>query len=494
MTTKNKKKRKRKKILAFLLLIAGAGLFLYFRFFRDRGEVTPTVTVINAQRGNLQEELSVEGTVAGEEIVVVYAPASGEISEVFVRSGDEVKKGDPLVSYDLEKLETSLYQAKLQNERSQISYENTLDRNSEGKGKVKEANANITILKRQIKESEEYLEDLQNQLLDYQKKMNNDAVLLNYNLKKKQAEFQEKLMDLTPETVEYEAAQKELASVQAQLEQLALNQSLQSKSEYQAELEKMISQAQETLAGYQSDLAKMESQKATGEASVLDKYGSRQLEIDMELTELAYQKMLEEAEMAKQGVNASVQGVVTNLTVAPHGQVSAGMQFMTIERTDAMKVSAMATSYVLERLKVGQMAEVTIGSNKYAAEVSHVDRFASSQAIKGSMAVGFEVRLLEVDDKIYLGSNAKMTIFANKAEDALLLPTQAVRANKFGDFVFVVQDGKVLKKSVTCGIITNGKAQILSGITETDVVILDYEGNVDEGMAVLTKAADMTDY
>ena len=94
------------------------------------------------------------------------------------------------------------------------------------------------------------------------------------------------------------------------------------------------------------------------------------------------------------------------------------------------------------------------------------------------------MELLEKDDVIYLGMEAKMKIYTNKAENALQLPTEAVNANKDGDFVYVVQNGTILKKPVTVGIVSNGVAEIQEGITENDEVVVKYSGILEEGMAV----------
>lgn len=487
---KNKKRKKWKRIVLVLVIVVLIIGFIVLRNSKKSQNAVPIVEVTKAMRGDLQEELIIEGSVGGEDTVTLYAPANGEVKDVFVRTGDEVLEGTLIATYDLDKMEGELYRAQLQNERTQISYENTLDGNSEGNSKVREANTNLAVLKQQIKDHENYLSNLQKELSDYIQKQSNDQVLLNYNLKKRQAQLQEQLAKLTPGTEEYEAVAAELESVINQLEQLTLNQSLSTKTDYQADLEKKITKEQETLAELREYQGKMESQKVTGEARVLDDYGRRQLEIDMELTNLSYQKMLEEAELAKKGVVSTVKGVIVNLAIQEKGPVSSGLQIVTIERTDRLKISATATSYALERLKVGQKVDAVIGKKTYSGEVTHIDKFSQQGVVKGTMSVGFEVTLDATDDPIYLGSNAKMTIYANKAENALILPTQAVRADKNGDFVYVVQNGAIVRKEITCGIITNGKAEILSGITEADEVVADYQGDVREGTAVITEQAE----
>ena len=326
MKTKNKKKKKGKKIWVFLIL--AAVIIVGAVILRGRGkgaQTVPAVQTVKARRGDLQEEISSAGTVAGEEVVSIFAPASGTLKDITARVGDEVKAGEAFITYDLEKLEESLYQANLQNEKTQIVYNNTLESNSKGNGKVKEADVNLSVLEKQIADHEDYLKNLQKELSDYLTKESNNAVLENYNLKKKQAELKEKLETLTPGSEEYAEAAKSMESVLSQMEQLTLKQSLTTKSDYQAELEKKIAQEQEAVAGFREYKAKMEAQKSAGEASVLDDYGKRQLEIDKELTDISYRQLLDEAECAKKGISSEFQGVVTNLGVTPQGPVSAGM-------------------------------------------------------------------------------------------------------------------------------------------------------------------------
>ena len=484
MKAKNKKRKKGKKwIIILILAVLVIGGIIFFNKTKNAVEVTPTVQTTKATRGELQEIVTNTGNVSGAETMTIYAPASGTVKEVFVRTGDELPAGTQIASYDLDKLEKDLYLAQLQNEKAQMSYDNTVSSSSKGNGKVKEADTNLAVLKKQIEDHQNYLKNLQQSLVDYQTKVSNDAVLANYNLTKKQSQVKEKMASLTPGTKEYEDAVKELESIANQIEQLTLQQRLSTKSDYELDVEKKITEEQKTIADLQEYQMKMQTQKSTGEASVLSDYNKQQLEIDKELTDINYQTLLEEAELAKQGVNLEVQGVVTSILVQPGSTVAAGMQVATLERTDKLMIKANANKYAMERIRVGQKVEAEIGGKTFEGKVSHIDRIATVSNLNAA-SVGFEVELLEKDDVIYLGMEAKMKIYTNKAENALQLPTEAVNANKDGDFVYVVQNGTILKKPVTVGIVSNGVAEIQEGITENDEVVVKYSGILEEGMAV----------
>ena len=143
----------------------------------------------------------------------------------------------------------------------------------------------------------------------------------------------------------------------------------------------------------------------------------------------------------------------------------------------------------MERLRVGQKVDVTIGDKTFPGEVTHIDRIATVTNLNAA-SVGFEVELLEKDDSVYIGMEVKMTIYTNFAENALQLPTEAVNANKDGDFVYVVENGVIAKKAVKVGIVSHGTAQILEGITESDEVVTKYSGYLEEGTAVIATPAE----
>ena len=76
------------------------------------------VTTTNAFRGDLQESISTSGTVRSEEVKVIFAPVSGILDTVSVAAGDAVQAGELLVSYNMERLESSMRQSELQYEKS----------------------------------------------------------------------------------------------------------------------------------------------------------------------------------------------------------------------------------------------------------------------------------------------------------------------------------------------------------------------------------------
>lgn len=463
------KKKKHKKAP---VIIGVAAVILIGLWLAGRAAGSPTAALVSttsAVRGNLQESISTSGTVESEETKTVFAPVSGTIGQVNVETGDAVKAGELLISYDMDRLEKALLQSQLQLERSSAVYDGTMSQNSQSQSKLSEANVNLGILNRQIEDNKAYLKKLQGELNDYLK--DNSSYLAAESV-----ELQETLKNLTPGSAEYN-------SVSSALSWNGFLQQNLNNTEYVTDTNKEIAEVQERLAGYEEYKARMESQKSSSEATVLDSYGRTQYDTDLELAKLSYQEAEEDYNIAKQGICAEFDAIVTSCSALPGAGISAGMQLLTLQSSKDLKVSFTASKYDIGKLALGQKADVTVSGRVYHGEISKINRFAEKN-VSNTPMVGVEIHLLDADDKIILGMDARLTIYTGQAENALLIPVEVINADKEGDFLYVVENGVVVKRPIVCGISTDVYTEVLEGLTEEDVIIADSYTNLVEGMAV----------
>ena len=465
-----KKKRKKAPIIIAIIII----LFLLIRIASCSlaGSQIAMVTTTQVLRGDLQESVTTSGTVLSEEVKVIFAPVSGTLGEVKVEPGDSVKAGDVLVSYDMDQMERALRNAALQLERSTAGYDKTMTNQASNQAKLNEANINLGVLNQQIADNEAYLKNLQNSLNQSQRETSNALTAEAF-------EIQQQINSLDPEE-RYSDTYTELSN------RLARNSYLQQmagSSDYVVRMQQEISDVQERLAEYQEYKARMESQKSASEASVLDSYDKTQLNVDKEMANLSYQETEREYYIAKAGVTAEFDGIVTSCMALPGAGVAQGTQLLTLESSRNLKVAFDASQYDLEKIKLGQQADVVISGQTYHGEVSRINRMAERNASNTPM-VGMEIHLLDADDNIILGLDARLTIYTNKAQNALLIPVEAINADRDGDFLYVVEEGIVVRKPILCGISTDTYTEVLEGITENDVIILSSLTEIEEGMPV----------
>ena len=294
------------------------------------------------------------------------------------------------------------------------------------------------------------------------------------------AELRNQIAELQNKIAEKE---KEASNINNELSNNEYVSATANNSDYVADLQRKITDAQELLQHYESYKAEMEGQKSSTENTVFDSYDRASYNADKELAGITYQESEEDFEQAKSGICAAYAGIITECTAVSGSGVSNGAHLMTLESSENVKVTFSASKYDLEKLEIGQKVDVTISGTVYEGEISKINRMAEINTSNTPM-VGVEVHLLAPDDRIILGMDAKLTVYTKKAENTLMIPVEAINADKEGDFLYVVENGIVVKKPIVCGISTDTYAEVLEGITEEDVIIVTSYSNLEEGMPV----------
>lgn len=121
---------------------------------------------------------------------------------------------------------------------------------------------------------------------------------------------------------------------------------------------------------------------------------------------------------------------------------------------------------------VGQRAQIRIGDETYQGKVTRIDRLASkenSDKAKIPVRIGFEGNT----DHVCLGIEADVTILQKTAKDVSVIARSAVYEDETGSYVYVLKDGIVCRQDVETGLSDNEYVQILSGLGQSDSVILD---------------------
>ncbi|MDR2043452.1 MAG: efflux RND transporter periplasmic adaptor subunit [Clostridium sp.] len=488
---RRKKKNMRRRtwiILAVLLLV----VLLAVRLFAcgGGGAETAVVEVTAPIFGDVEETVATSGTVVSKEQKVYFAPVSGILGEINAAAGDSVKSGDVLITYNMEWMEKSLREAGLQQEASSSSYQSTLKNSSDSQAKLREADANLAVLKQQIADNKNYLQQLQDQL-STKKRENTEALMAQGNsLAQSQNSKQREITALQSKGSLSGEEQETLTRLQQELSGIAgaiLNNNYQqqlassSSTQYEREMNQEITRVTELLAEYETYKARMESQKSSSETMVLDAYQQEQYAANQELARLAYQETADNYEKAQKGVVAEFDGVVMNLSAVEGATVTGGVQLLTLADSRNLRVKFAASRYDLEKLEIGQKADIVISGNAYEGEVSKINRMAAVNT-SGTPMVDVEITILNPDDRIILGLDAKIEVHTHEAKGVLLVPVEAVNADKDGDFLYVVEGGAVARKSVVCGISSDTYVEIREGIAEAAQVILTSYGTLAEGM------------
>ena len=106
---------KKTKILIILLIIGVGGYFVYDKFFSIKDEKVEFITK-KAKKGSFSKKVDATGEIFATELIDVGAQVSGQIKKLYVKLGDQVKKGDMIASID-----SSTQQNSIDNKEAQLA-------------------------------------------------------------------------------------------------------------------------------------------------------------------------------------------------------------------------------------------------------------------------------------------------------------------------------------------------------------------------------------
>ena len=458
---------RKKKIIKRSILGSVAGIFVLFIIVSNiaSANAKPTVFTYPVGRGDVEQTINTSGSVVSGETKTYFAPVSIKIGQINVNAGETVNKGKPVLTYDETDLSNEKRAAELQLQVNEGGYNSSVQKNNESLGDLGEANVNLNVLEQQITDIDNHVKDLERQVEEKKAALAHEGALLQISL----IDWADE-----PDSDEYENLQK----------LVQMNAYEQTNNEQIRAWEEEIKTYTEMLNNCKEYKAEMKAQNNSAESSKMNEGAKQELEAKNELENIASQETLDAILATESGIVAEFDGVVTEMNVVEGKTPVVGDQLFKLESTEDVKVSISVSKYDLEKLKVGQKATVTIGGMVYDGEVSKIDKMATKNS-SGASVVGTDIKILNPDENIFLGVEAKISISTSKSEGVLLVPFSAVHADVDGNFVYAVENGIVVKKPVQTGISSEMDIEIKEGLNENDQILTEVSAGITEGMEVM---------
>ncbi len=514
--SKRPRKKIRKRFIVAAVIVVLIAVNVISRLMKP--EELPVMSGTYAQKGDVEQTLDTSGYVSSEVTQTIFSPVTAYISESNVEEGQLVSAGDNLITFDTETLEKAAQQAKLTKDSSAYGYQDTLTKANKNDQDLANANTSIGILEQQIEDEKSHIaniqEDIRNKQAEAQKQVADQAAPIearNIEIGNRITQVESEISSLrsaitaASETSGEEqnasaAENADVASMRVKLVFLEneLNGLYQEKTQNDQKLsalaasagvdtssqESALADAQEQLAEYQSDLAKYEGQKSSAEAGQLSGSARAQIATNQKLDSLTASTASETLEKARAGIQADMNGVVTDIQIVDGAPVSEGGALFKISSMDDVKVDISVTKYNLENIAVGQKADITVAGKDYEGTVTKINRIATKND-SGTPVVGAQLHIDNPDENLFLGVEARVSVHMAKSENVVLVPVEAVNNGTDGSFCWIVNsEGMVEKRPVTTGVSSTEYTEITSGIEEGEFVISNSAAETMEGMKV----------
>jgi HlyD family secretion protein len=230
----------------------------------------------------------------------------------------------------------------------------------------------------------------------------------------------------------------------------------------------------------------------------------------------SYQESLSQAKAAlnqaeellsKTRIKSPMDGIVIQIDVEEGETVIAGTT--NIPGSTMMVIADPSETLTEVRVDEADIAQVEVGQSAdiYAAAYPDTALSGTVQTIAavarqtpGQQSLSFLVKiLLDPQDelKILPGMSVRADIYTQSAEETLAVPIQAILYDDeveeedseagTGTYVFLVEDGKTVRRDVKTGISSDSDQEVLEGLEEGDVIVsgpFRVLRNLEEGEAV----------
>ena len=176
---------------------------------------------------------------------------------------------------------------------------------------------------------------------------------------------------------------------------------------------------------------------------------------------------------AQSVVRAPIAGVVYQLSARPGAYVNPGDLIANVGRLDLLRVRVYVDEPELGRVAEGDSVGITWDALPGKRWQGTVERKPASIQALGSRQVGEVVCTIQNPGReLTPGANVNAEIRTAVAENALVIPKEALRHDAGGDYVFALAGDRIERRDVKPGVSSVTQVQIAGGLAAGDAVAL----------------------
>lgn len=192
-----------------------------------------------------------------------------------------------------------------------------------------------------------------------------------------------------------------------------------------------------------------------------------------------------QARLSKTVIRAPYDGFVGLRQINVGDYATTGQELVNVVRLDPLRVEFSVPETLLAQIRPGQDIDVAVGA--YAGEVfkGRITAIAPQIDVAGHN-VTIRASLPNKDLRLRPGLFAQVTVTLDVKPDAIMLPEQAIWPMGQEKTVYLVVDGKAVRRTVWIGQRTPGRVEIVEGLQVGDEVVTAGQMKLFDGAAVRT--------
>ncbi|WP_256012625.1 efflux RND transporter periplasmic adaptor subunit [Desertivirga xinjiangensis] len=184
------------------------------------------------------------------------------------------------------------------------------------------------------------------------------------------------------------------------------------------------------------------------------------------------------SQLAMYRMKSPISGTVDQMDLKLGQSINPGMPGITVVNASNLRVKAEVAESYAGRVNSGDEVNVVLPDVPDSLQTKVT--FASKVIDPASRSFGVEVKL--PSRKNYRPNMlAILKIVDYKVNDAITIPVNAIQKSESGEYVFVSDNGKAKKVDIKTGKVSDGQAQVISGLKAGDKVVTLGFQDLNEG-------------
>lgn len=433
------------------LLIGVSVVVIGLGFYFNSKNAGVTLETIKVSRSNIANYISEDAKTILERSYLVTTPVDGIVIPNEFKEGDFIKKGQIVAKFDnynrFERLNALKY--KLTELNAMIEGVNSLKTKQEdldtAKLRIKQGRINIQEVKKQKKLVELDFKQLESEYLRSKKLLEQHAI----------------------NKSEFEKIEKSYKSIQINFKNI-INQELIEQNNIKINelaLTKLSNSINDT--DFQKKAYNAQINQIKNEINILDK------------------------EINKTSIHAECSGPVLEIYVKDRTTLFSGSKILKIGDLNTIAIESDILSEEIPQIKVGMPVEITgkaVDNKKIMGKVSRIYPIGFTKI----SALGVEQQRVKVlitfdNKKLHLlpETSLDIKIITKEHQKTLTLPERAIFKTKEKWYVFIVNsENKLELKELKLGLKNEDYAEVVSGLTENQIIVLEPDNKLKEGLKV----------
>jgi membrane fusion protein (multidrug efflux system) len=228
----------------------------------------------------------------------------------------------------------------------------------------------------------------------------------------------------------------------------------------------------------QNSIVELQRKQTSYDQKIISQQDYDKAKFEKEVAES--QKKAAEVDVSRLMIHAPFSGTITERFIEKGQNIVLGAQLFTLVDRDPLEAKIYLPEKEIFGIQPKQKVSLTLNAQKSLTFEGHIKQINPSVDPKtGTVKVTVEVN--QAPSEVRPGSFVDVRLVTQQHDNALLIPKKALIEEAGEQYVFLINNGAALRRTVRTGFMDDENAEVLSGLSAGNPVVIAGQGSLRDG-------------